>query len=557
MGGRIDGPLSTKFAVNARGPSVKPCQITVTNRRLRLVKMRKNFRSVSRGAGKFAATLARQWAALCSTYLPLKPPGSIWRYSRAANPDDPDQGWKLHVSATILTANRTLQAVAPFLHERGTQFKAVASLDELSKLNSGIYYGYSQVGKFLTVYPNSNSEALFLAERLHELTREMAGPAAPFDEQFQRNSCIYYRYGSFKALEIENPNGSPTLAIRDPQGHLVPDEREALKPAWIPTLFSTTQVVTSENNPLKTSYYVLSALVQRGKGGVYKAIDVTADPPRFCVIKEGRQHGETNWDSRDGRWRVGNEERVLKALRKAGVEVPCIYNSFDLENNFYLVTEFVAGDTLQARLSRRRRRLSSAQVLKFAASLAKLLSRVHAAGWVWRDCKITNLIVDDEGCMRLLDFEGACRIAQPDPEPWGSPGYVPPDWRSGHVSQVPEAQDLYAMGAIIYLMLTGVLPSTSRPTPVQKLRPNVHPILVSTIGDLLNPDPHQRPSANAISRTLAQAFPERSAFNSTVRVQAGDRSPRNVRPNADCRKWVLSSCKGPKQNVPRKTPPTT
>lgn len=94
-----------------------------------------------------------RWQRFCASYLPVAPNDSVWRFSRAARAGDPDQGWKLHVSATILTANRVLGAVAPYLKSPGALFKAPRSLEELDKINSGLHYGYSQVGKFIAVYP--------------------------------------------------------------------------------------------------------------------------------------------------------------------------------------------------------------------------------------------------------------------------------------------------------------------------------------------------------------------------------------------------------------------
>src|SRR5690349_9163037 len=115
------------------------------------------------------AALDARWAELCERYLPVAPEGSIWRYSRVGLPGDPAQGWKLHVAATVFTAARVMRAVAPLLSRRRVLYKAPASLNELDKLNSGVFYGYTQVGKFLTVYPRSDEEAVRLARELHRL----------------------------------------------------------------------------------------------------------------------------------------------------------------------------------------------------------------------------------------------------------------------------------------------------------------------------------------------------------------------------------------------------
>jgi hypothetical protein len=107
----------------------------------------------------------REWQRLCKAYLPIGAKRSIWRCSRERNGDDPFQGWKLHVSATILTACRIFRLIAPYLKRRDILFKAPKSLAELYKLNCGIYYGFSQIGKFVTIYPQSVEAAADIASK--------------------------------------------------------------------------------------------------------------------------------------------------------------------------------------------------------------------------------------------------------------------------------------------------------------------------------------------------------------------------------------------------------
>lgn len=475
--------------------------------------MSRSRRPAPQAAAGLPATLNRRWRELCSRYLPVAPPGSIWHYSRESNAGDPEQGWKLHISATVLTVNGVLEAVAPLLTERGAQFKAPASLEELNRLNSGIYYGYSQVGKVITVYPRSAAEAVALAERLHELTHAHSAPPVPFEQRYRPDSCVFYRYGSFTPLEIENPDGTRTLAMRDPDGKLVPDRRDSTEtPEWVADPFplrrQNDDAGESAGSPFKTTYRVLKALVQRGKGGVYKALDLSVFPPRFCVIKEGRRDGETDWEGRDGCWRVRHEERVLNSLQAAGVESPRVLSSFEAENNFYLVTEYVEGTTLQAFLRGRTRRLTITQVLRYAAGLAAVVSRIHSAGWTWRDCKPPNIMLTKRGALRPLDFEGACPADQPDPHSWGTPAYVPPEWHRNFNDGSREPEDLYALGSIIYLLLTGVLPASANPRPVETLRRGIPSRLRDITSALLAHDPLARPRAVEVARLLGDALAE-------------------------------------------------
>jgi hypothetical protein len=455
--------------------------------------------------------LCNRWRELCSQYLPVAAAGdSMWRYSRAPAQGDLEQGWKLHISATVLSACAVLKNIAPMLRGRGVQFKAPFSLVEIKKINCGLYYGYSQVGKFITVYPQTDEDAMNLARQLYELTRHLSAPAVPFDRKFRPDGCIYYRYGAFRPLEIENPDGTRTPALRNPAGQLVPDLRDSAeaKPDWVTDPFSENQrqgKCAPEESPLKTTYRAFQALSQRGKGGVYKALDLSLNPPRLCILKEGRHGGELSWDGRDGAWRVSHEEQVLTSLRASGVDVPRVYSSFLVEGNYYLVTEFIEGESLQEFLRRRQRRLSLAPALRLGAAFSLLLSRIHAAGWTWRDCKPDNVIVTKKGDLRPLDFEGACLVNAPDATPWGTQGYTPPEWRSCVESRVYE--DLYALGATLYFLLAGRLPEIASPLPIERLRRNVPTQICRLISELLTADPSRQPRMQTVTRRLLTALP--------------------------------------------------
>jgi hypothetical protein len=455
-----------------------------------------------------AKSLNKQWQDISRHFLPIVLEETIWRYSRIYEPDDPDQGWKLHISTTLLNAPEVLETVATFLKTQGALFKAPVSLREIKKINSGIYYNYSQIGKIITVYPQTNEQAVFFAEQLHLLTEKFPAPTVPFDFLFKPESSVHYRYGAFKTFELKDADGSKMLAIHDRDGKLIPDLRYAQPPypEWVSNPFPPMPSETSET-PLANNYKVFRALSQRGKGGVYQAVDFSADSPRFCLVKEGRKNGEVDWDGRDGFWRVRYESHVLKILREVGVNVPQIYSSFETAKSFYLVTEFIEGETLYTFLQKRKRRLSVSQAIKYAIQLSRLITQIHSVGWLWRDCKPGNLIVCKDGSLRPIDFEGACMINQPD--------YV---WYSTLTSMFfGESEiysrefrinpDLFALGAIIYLLFEGELPNvTSADDAPQLLRRKVPNEIKSLVSQLLNPNPKKYPTMKTITQKLETAL---------------------------------------------------
>jgi hypothetical protein len=408
------------------------------------------------------------------------------------------------VSATVLTANQVLERIGPYLTQLGVQFKAPKSLLELSKLNSGLRYGYSQTGKCFTVYPHSDREAVEIADHLDSLTADLANPNVPFDTRLRTGSAVHYRYGAFTSIEIGETDVDHKLAIETPEGQLVEDDRRtATPPHWAQNPFSINPAEAKRTSPLVTRFQVFGVLSQRGKGGVYLAIDSQSVPESVCVIKEGRRDGEVAWDGRDGSSRVRTEMENLLALQSCGIRVPKVFSSFELDGNFYLVTEFIQGCSLQTLLTRRKRRLSVSAILNYGIQVAHLLSTLHAAGWVWRDCKPSNLCVTREGRLRAIDFEGSTRVADPRPSNWATPTFSAPELSSpGYVAAA--AEDLYALGVLMYYLFSGTYPDLQNFVPVDKTRPNLSCEIAEVVTCLLQRDPRLRLSAQSTEQKLSR-----------------------------------------------------
>ena len=452
--------------------------------------------------------LAKRWQELCDRFLPFAPTDSIWRFSRRAVAADPPQGWKLHISATILTATKTLEKIGPFLTGRNVLFKAPRNLEELTRINCGLFYGFSQVGKFITIYPQSENEAISVAEKLHELTSRFLGPAVPFDRPFQNSRCVFYRYGAFAELKIDR-NGNNVPAVRNSRGRLVEDRRapDTAVPDWLVDPFPPSRRRgDSRLSPLRTTIRAFDALSQRGKGGVYRALDLSVSPARLCVLKEGRKHGETEWDGRDGAWRVNHEATVLTSLSAAGIRVPAVFLTFKSGMHSYLVTEFIEGESLQSISSSKKPKLSIEELLELCRGATNIINQIHLAGWVWRDCKPLNLIRTKNNEVRPIDFEGACPVDCADPTPWGTEGYIAPEFRLVPQNGARAAEDLYALGATLQQLLTEpkARKNPDRTDHNRKLKVGVPKAVGELILALLAQDPCARPSAQSALRVFEE-----------------------------------------------------
>ncbi len=443
---------------------------------------------------QIARNWERTWQRLSRTRLPIRPRASIWCYSRPKNRDDPPQGWKLHISATILSACRILELVSPCLQRHQALFKAPQTLAELHKLNSGVEYGFSQVGKFITVYPRSTELAVQLASELHQLTAHLPAPLVAYDEPWRARSCIYYRYGQFYWDQTVSVRNQSVPAVVRPDGRLVPCCRApgAAVPHWLVDPFRSHPSATprTASTPLETRYGNYEAIVQRGRGGVYRALDLSGGPPKMCILKEGRRHGETDWLGRDGIERIRREAAFLKAVAPTCPGVPRVWKTFRANECFYLAMELCAGRNLQGILASRER-ITPRRTLTYCRAMASIMADIHAAGWAWLDCKPGNFLCGPNYQLWALDFEGACRQETPDALRVVTPGYAPPKWALAN----PQADDLFALGACFAQLIA----RSSRP-PVHLDATfadgsKVPQALLSLIHNLRNTDPRLRPSA--------------------------------------------------------------
>ena len=464
-----------------------------------------NIKPATNRSPKIARSKAEHdWQRLCDSYLPVRRRGSIWRFSHKRRSNCPTRGWKLHVSATVLSACDIFRLVGPYLRRRKVMFKGPKTLAELYKLNAGIFYGFSQVGKFITIYPESTESAVALARELDRLIRNQPAPIIPCDSQLRRGSCIFYRYGGFSnATVVFRRKRVP--AITGPDGKRIPDRREpgAAIPKWLTDPFQRARSRTALEfaTPLETDYTDYEAILQRGRGGNYYARDISSARAKRVVIKEGRRHGETDPLGRDGVSRIKREEQVLRSVCLAAA--PRLIRTFRANGCYHLVMERIVGRPLQQVIASRER-ISTRRLLGYCAEMARIVADIHAAGWAWRDCKPGNFLLEKSDKMRALDFEGACRLHKADP-PWlQTPGYAPPKRHKNNSD--PMREDLYALGtSMIQLIARSKSPTRCGAAFYREIKRRGLPRqLAKKIGHLRSLDVETRTSAGAIQHVVEE-----------------------------------------------------
>jgi serine/threonine-protein kinase len=181
----------------------------------------------------------------------------------------------------------------------------------------------------------------------------------------------------------------------------------------------------------------------------------------------------------------------------------------------YFVMEFLQGESLEDALVAGH--VTGREILVLMRQLCDALTAAHAAGFVHRDLKPENLWIarlpNQEVSLKILDFGIAKNLSMPDAKMTtdgqilGTAHYMAPE--QAMASTVDGRTDVYAVGVILYRILTGVLPfdgasafavltkhATEPPVPLSRLRP-IQPALEAVVLDCLAKSPAQRPQSVA------------------------------------------------------------
>jgi tetratricopeptide (TPR) repeat protein len=243
-------------------------------------------------------------------------------------------------------------------------------------------------------------------------------------------------------------------------------------------------------------YEILELLGIGGAAEVYRAHDVVG----------GREVALKLLSDRADPAMVLRFAREAKAL--ARLDHPHIVKTFDAgvaNGQRYLAMELVRGGSLKERLQRGP--LEWHQAVRLAAQVAQALAHAHAAGVIHRDLKPGNIMLDDEGTARLMDF-GLAHVSDASAMTrtgtvMGTVYYLSPEQAVG--KRVDARSDLYSLGAVLYEMVTGLPPFTgpsavsiiykilNEPAPrLRDVSPSLPPLLDGLVDRLLQKDASRR-----------------------------------------------------------------
>ncbi|MER7195573.1 lanthionine synthetase LanC family protein [Streptomyces flaveolus] len=433
--------------------------------------------------------------------VPAEDPLQPWVSAFPPGPGLPRQGWKLHVSSYVSTAAETLRRTLPALVTHKAAFKVLGSLRWLERLNLGAA-GISQVGKFITVYPRSEDSALEVAAALSAATRGMRGPRIPSDRPYGDSRVVCYRYGGFDGTRMQTLLGDIVLAVQDPHGRLVPDLRGATPsvPQWADDPFHRNGLTASPALARTVAGRYRPAMTLAHSPGTVVQLALDLATPRGCILKRAvkRPAGRDN-EAGDGIAALRRELAVL--LKLSGQQVtPEVLDVVEDDDELTLVTEDLGGKTLDQyvrELTGSGHTCSTTRVAELGAATADALTTLHNTGYIHGDLKSANIMLPANGPVRLIDLELAHPTgARNRPANAGTRGYLSPACRAGEA--VSPADDIYALGAVLYLLITGAEPSRAPDPhnllarPPEQLRPTVDAPLTTIVSRCLDPDPQRR-----------------------------------------------------------------
>jgi serine/threonine-protein kinase len=217
-------------------------------------------------------------------------------------------------------------------------------------------------------------------------------------------------------------------------------------------------------------------------------------------------------------------------------------------------TEYIRGETLAAEIARRGP-LAGDEAARIGADVCAALAAVHAAGLLHRDVKAQNILRDAAGRIVLGDFGTGIELAEDagvsDPQIAGTPLYLAPEIIDGTPATI--ASDLYAVGVLVYFLVTGGYPVRGRTlaeikrahgarerTPVGDARPDLPQGLIEVIDRLLDPEPAHRYETAAAVEAALRRWPEQPAVQPPHRGRPPDGHDcgRDPPDGIDCRRRV-------------------
>ena len=257
------------------------------------------------------------------------------------------------------------------------------------------------------------------------------------------------------ALLPADANGLPTCSLPAVSG-------DADATRSLPGLSEMTAGLAASKHALPLpeirGYRVIGEIHRGGQGVVYEAVQQSTN--RTVAVKmmlEGPAASERS------RWRFEQEVNLVAQLKHPNIVV--VHDSGIAQGHYFFAMDHVAGQTLDAFV--RVRNLSPVETVRLFVQVCDAVSYAHKRGIIHRDLKRSNILVDEEGRAKVLDF-GLAKLVGGQTEPradvtatgqiMGTVRYMSPEQTGGHPDLIDLRTDVYSLGVILYELVTQSVP---------------------------------------------------------------------------------------------------
>ncbi|MEU3355993.1 class IV lanthionine synthetase LanL [Streptomyces sp. NPDC037389] len=469
-------------------------------------------------------------------------PGDFWCSVAPPGGTTRVQGWKLHLSATPVSAATVLARAAEVLARHRCAYKFAATPARVAELCSRAA-DRAGGGKFLTVYPEDDGPRLrALAAELHDATQGLAGPGILSDRPYRPGSLVHYRYGAHRGVTVLADDATRTAMLRAPDGSLRRDRRTAwfAPPDWAPRdpftfTFAEPEEGTGAGGTaaprpvLLDGRYVVEEVIRHAfTGGVYRATDQHTGAT--VVVKQARPHTDATLTGRDIRDARRHEAAMLEEFAAGGL-TPRPVALFEQQGDLFLVLEDLPGVTLRRWVADRLTTgddhwgLPHDLAVRLALHLVDLVAYVHGRGYVLRDLNPANLLVTEDDELRLIDLELLVRHRERITRAH-TPGYAAPEQRAAQPGATGSfASDRYSLGATLFHLVTGAEPLLAPDEPPVRTE---HQRLGERLGHLGRDNPTARRLAPLVLALLRTDPARRPGLVDVRRALTGRGTPATV-----------------------------
>lgn len=248
-------------------------------------------------------------------------------------------------------------------------------------------------------------------------------------------------------------------------------------------------------------YKILDKLGAGGMGVVYKAADTKLD--RTVAIKFLPKHIAGNSEER--------ERFVIEAKAAASLNHPNVTHIYAIEEDedeIFIVMEYIEGQELKSIVEAHGDApLPVNDIVNYAAQIAEGLQAAHKKDIVHRDIKSANIMLTNEGQIKIMDFglakvRGGAQVTKVGTT-LGTTAYMSPEQTRGE--EVDQRSDIWSLGVVVYEMLTGELPFkgeyeaatiyeilNEEPKAIQHFRQNVPNAFEALVSEMLQKDANKR-----------------------------------------------------------------